>query len=46
MLFLSYMAIKLGTIVDLCKAYILMLGSMTLSLMQGHSGLAKEKIQL
>ena len=39
------MASKLGMMVDLCMAYILMLISMTLTLMQGHGGLAKAKIQ-
>ena len=29
--------------VDVCMAYMLMLVSMTLTLMQGHSGLADEK---
>ena len=33
------MAFKLGIAVDACMAYMLMLMSMTLTLMQGHSGL-------
>ena len=40
------MALKLGMKVDLCMALILMLLSMTLTLMQGHSGLADETFQL
>ena len=42
------MAFKLGMAVDLCMAYIiymLMLTSMTLTLMQGHSGLTDGKNQ-
>ena len=35
------MAFKLGMTADLCTAYMLMLVSMTLTLMQGHSGLAE-----
>ena len=38
------MAFKLGMTVDLCMAYMLMLVSMTLTLMQGHSWSAKVKI--
>ena len=36
------MAFKLGMMVDLCMAYMLMLVSVTLRLMQGHSGSAEE----
>ena len=39
------MAFKLGMTVDLCMAYVLILVSMILTLMQGHSGLAKAKNQ-
>ena len=39
------MAFKLGMTVDLCMAYVLILVLMTLTLMQGHSGLAKAKNQ-
>ena len=40
------MALKLGMTVDLCMAYMLMLVSTTLTLMQGYSGSAEETIQL
>ena len=40
------MAFKLGMKVDLCMGYILMVVSMTLTLMQGHSGLSEGKTQL
>ena len=40
------MAFKRGMLVDLRMTYMLMLMSITLTLMQGHSGLAEEKIQL
>ena len=39
------LAFTLGMTVDLCMSYLLMLVSMTLTLMQGHSGSAKAKIQ-
>ena len=39
------MTFKLGTMVDLSMAYVLMLVSMTLTLMQGHNGLACDKNQ-
>ena len=39
------MAFKLGMTVDLYMAYMLMLISMNLTLMQGHSGSAKAKTQ-
>ena len=39
------MALKHGMTVDLYKAYILMLVSMTLTLIQGHGGSAYNKIQ-
>ena len=39
------MAFKLDMTVDLCMGYMLMLISMTLTLMQGYSGLANETIQ-
>ena len=42
---ISAMAFKLGMSVDWRMAYMLMLVSMTLPLMQGHSGLAKAKDQ-
>ena len=32
--------------VDLCMKYILLVVLMTLTLLQGHNGLAEEKIQL
>ena len=38
------MAFKLGMSVDLCMAYMPMLVSMTLTLMQGHNGSAKATI--
>ena len=40
------MAFKLGMKVDLCMGYILMVISITLTLMQGHSGSAEGKICL
>ena len=43
---ISAMAFKLGMKVDLCMGYILMVVSMTLTLMQGHSGSIEENIQL
>ena len=43
---ISAMAFKLGMKVDLCMGYILMVMSMTLTLIQGHSGSAEGKIQL
>ena len=42
---ISAMVFKLGVTVDLCIVYMLMVVSMTLTLMQGHSGLAEEKSQ-
>ena len=36
------MAFKLGMTVDLCMAYMLMLVSMTLTLIQGHNGSTEE----
>ena len=39
------MAFKLGMMVDLAMAYVLTLVSMTLILMQGHSGSTKAKNQ-
>ena len=36
------MAFKRGMTLDLCIAYVLMLVSMTLTLIQGQSGLAEE----
>ena len=38
------MTFTLGTTVDLCMTYLLMLVSMILTLTQGHSGSAKAKI--
>ena len=40
------MAFKLGMKIDLCMGYILMIVSMTLTLMEGHSGSAEETLQL
>ena len=40
------MAFKLGMTVDLCMAYMLMLVSMTLILMKGHSGSQRQKISI
>ena len=40
------MAFNLGMVVDLCMICMPMLILMTLTLMQGHSGLAKEKISV
>ena len=39
------MAFKLGMKIDLCMGYILMVVSMTLTVMQSHSGSADEQIQ-
>ena len=39
------MILKLGLTVDLCMTYLLMLVTMTLTLMQGHSGLEMANIQ-
>ena len=40
------MEFKLGLNVDLCMGYILVIVSMTLTLMQGHGGLAEGTYQL